>query len=73
MEYASSSNKRQRSSRDDDNVSLYANDSLDGDDLKARTERNKVADQNPELQNHAESFEDDDATGEKIDTDLLNI
>ena len=81
-EYASSINKRQRS-RDNDNVSLYASDSLqvDGDDLKALTERNKVTDQkgresksqNPVLQNLAESFEDDDATGEKIDTDLANI
>ena len=46
-EYASSSNdKRQRSSRDNDDVSLYAPcDSLDGDDLKALTERNKVTDQ----------------------------
>ena len=44
-EYASSSNKRQRSSRDNDDVSLYASDSLDGDDLKALTERNKVTDQ----------------------------
>ena len=72
-EYASSSNKRQRSSRDNDNVGLYASDSLDGDDLKMLTERNKVTDrkgresksQNPVLQKLAESFQDDDATGEK--------
>ena len=53
---------------------------VDGDYLKALTERNKVTDQkghesksqNPVLQNLTESFEDD-ATGEKVDIDFANI
>ena len=78
-----SGKRRRHDSRTDDNISLYASDELDdADDIKMLTERSKATGQKERetptkdtklLQNFTNSFDVDDATGEKVRQELADI
>ena len=81
--YHKSSKRRRRTSVSDDNISLHAGDDLDdADDIKMLTECSKATGQKERensdketkiLQDFANSLDEDDATGDKIQQELADI